>query len=169
MEFVDTFLAIVSKRDTRRYAARPIPDEIARRILDAGRLAGSARNRQRWRFLLIESPAVRARLAEAVYAPDNVRGAQLVIAIQSSASLDAGRCVQNMMLAAWSDGVASCPNGIADAKKARDVLGLTEDDPVAIILTFGYPATTRDPMRSTPEEWSARADRKPLDELVERL
>ena len=74
-----------------------------------------------------------------------------------------------MMLAAWNDGVASCPNGIADAEKARDVLGLTEDDPVAIILTFGYPATTRDPMRRTPEEWSAQADRKPLDELVGRL
>jgi len=166
---VDTFLAIASKRDTRKYADRSIPDEVVRRILDAGRLAGSASNRQRWRFLLIGSSEVRARVAEAVYEPDNVRGAQLVVAIQSRPSLDSGRCVQNMMLAAWNDGVVSCPNGIADADKLRDVLHLTEEEPVAIIVTFGYPAKIRDPMSRTPEEWSARADRKPLDELVERI
>ena len=74
-----------------------------------------------------------------------------------------------MMLAAWNDGVVSCPNGIADAEKVRDVLQLTEDDPVAIILTFGYPAKIRDPMSRTPEEWSALANRKPLDQLVERI
>ena len=43
---MDTFLAIASRRETRDYSARPIPDEITRRILDAGRLAGSAKNRQ---------------------------------------------------------------------------------------------------------------------------
>jgi nitroreductase len=43
---VDTFLAITSKRDTRQYARRPIPDDVAGRILEAGRLADSARNRQ---------------------------------------------------------------------------------------------------------------------------
>ena len=47
---MDTFLAIVSKRDTRRYSERPIPDDIVHRILEAGRLAGSAKNRQPWRF-----------------------------------------------------------------------------------------------------------------------
>jgi nitroreductase len=43
---MDTFLAIASKRDTRRYSDRPVPDDVQRRILDAGRLAGSAKNRQ---------------------------------------------------------------------------------------------------------------------------
>jgi hypothetical protein len=48
------------------------------------------------------------------------------------------------------------------------VLGLGEDDQLAIVLTFGYPARPRDPSSRTPEEWSARANRKSLDELVER-
>jgi nitroreductase len=43
---VDVFQAIVSKRDTRRYADRPVPDDVERRILEAGRITGSARNRQ---------------------------------------------------------------------------------------------------------------------------
>ena len=166
---MDTWLAIASKRDTRSYADRPIPDDVQQRILDAGRVAGSATNRQPWRFLVVESAERRERLAEAVYVPDNVRGAQLVVAVQSSASVDVGRCMQNLMLAAWNDGVASCPNGIADPEKARAALGLGDDDAVANVLTFGYPARERDPQSRTAEEWSARADRKPLDELVERL
>ena len=43
---MDTFLAIVSKRDQRQYADREIPEEVLERILQAGRLAGSAMNRQ---------------------------------------------------------------------------------------------------------------------------
>ena len=144
---MDTYITIASKRDTRSYAERPIPEEILHRILDAGRLAGSARNRQPWRFFLVESPDRRRQLAEAVYAPDNVRGAQLVIALVGSSGLDGGRCMQNMMLAAWNDGIASCPNGIADADAARDVLGLAEDEPVATVLSFGYPARGRAPQR----------------------
>jgi len=166
---VDAFLAIASKRDTRRYADRPVPDDIERRILEAGRVTGSARNRQPWRFLVVESRERREQLAGAVYEPRNVRGAQLVVAIASSASMDTGRCVQDMMLAAWNDGVASCPNGIADAEKARAALGLADDDQLATVLTFGYPATGHTAEKRSADEWLARADRKPLDALVERI
>jgi nitroreductase len=166
---VDTFQAIVSKRDTRSYADRPVPAEVEERILQAGRLSGSARNRQAWRFLVVESDDRRERLASAVYAPDNVRGAQLVIVIVSSGGMDTGRCAQNMMLAAWNDGVASCPNGIADAEGAAAALGLHEDDAIGTVLTFGYPAHGRTGESRSAEEWIARADRRPLGELVSRI
>jgi nitroreductase len=81
--------------------------------------------------------------------------------------LDLGRCVQNMMLAAWNEGVASCPNGIADADGAKEALSLEE--PPAIVLSFGYPARHPGAESRAAGEWSARANRKPLDELVERL
>ena len=166
---MDTFLAIASRRETRRYSDRPIPEDVRRQILDAGRLAGSAKNRQPWRFLVVESPERRSALAEAVYEPGNVRGAQFVVAIQAKGSLDTGRCVQNMLLAAWNAGVGSCPNGLADEAKAHDALGIDPEEPIAIVLTFGYPQSERDPERHTPDDWGALADRKPLDELVERL
>ena len=51
---------------------------------------------------------------------------------------------------------------------ARTAELLGADDEIAIVLSFGYPARPRDPQRRSPEEWSARANRKPLDELVER-
>jgi len=165
---MDTFLAIASRRETRNYADRAIPEEVTQRVLDAGRLAGSARNRQPWRFLVVEDPEVRERLAEAVYEPANVRGAKLVVAILAKGSLDTGRAMQNMLLVAWNEGVGSCPNGIADPDAAREALGLGEEDELAIVLTFGWPARPVDPSRRTPEEWSARANRKSLDELAER-
>jgi nitroreductase len=165
---MDTWLAVASRREVREYADRELPDEIVRRILDAGRLAGSAANRQRWRFLLVESAEVRQRLAEAVYEPTNVQGAKLVVAILAKPSLDTGRAMQNMLLVAWNEGIGSCPNGIKDVERAREVLALSDEDELAIVLTLGYPAHPVDPSRRTPEEWSARADRKPLDDLVER-
>lgn len=165
---MDTWLAVSSRREVREYADRPIPDDVAATILDAGRLAGSAQNRQPWRFLVVEGEP-RERLAEAVYVPSNLLGARLVVAIAGKGGLDAGRAAQNMMLVAWNEGVGSCPNGIADADAAHAALGLGADDQIAVVLTFGYPAKERDPFRRTAEEWSARADRKPLDEIVRRI
>jgi nitroreductase len=162
---VDTFLAIASKRDERAYADRPVSDEVARRILDAGRLSGSSRNTQRWEFVLVADDA-QQRLAEAVYAPANVSTAALVVSIVGEAgALDVGRCAQNMMLAAWNEGVVSCPNGIRDPAVAAAICG----GDVKTILTFGYPVRPRDPSARPAEEWSARANRKPLDQLIRRV
>ena len=165
---MDTWLAVASRRETREYADRPIPDDVARTILDAGRIAGSGSNKQPWRFVVVEDVDARARLADAVFAPTNIQGAQLVVAIVGRSSFDTGRCAQNMLLVAWNAGVGGCPNGQKDPEAAQAALGLGEET-IATVLTFGYPARPRDPDRRSPEEWSARANRKPLDDLVERL
>jgi nitroreductase len=170
---MEAMLAIASRREVREYAETPIPTEVEESILDAGRLAGSSQNNQPWRFLVVESSETRGQLANLVFEPGNVRGARLVVAIAVSGkgplAFDAGRCAQNMMLAAWDQGVGSCPNGTPDAEAVAGLLGLGEGERSAIVLTFGYPAKPRDPSARTVEEWSARAKRKPLDELVERL
>jgi nitroreductase len=162
---VETYLAIASKRDVRAYAETPVPADVRTRILDAGRLAGSSRNKQRWEFAVVGGDA-QARLAEAVYAPENVATAALVVAIVGEAGgFDTGRCCQNMMLAAWEQGVVSCPNGIKDADAAAAICG----GDVRAILSFGYPAQPRDAASRSAEEWSERANRKPLDELVREV
>ena len=170
---METALTIASRRETRRYDERPIPPDVQRVILDAGRLAGSAQNKQPWRFLVVESPEIRGRLAEMVFAPGNVRGARLIVAILVSGkgptSFDAGRAAQNMLLAAWDEGVGACPNGMPDRDAAGEILGAWEGESPAIVLTFGYPARKREPSRRSPEEWSARANRRPLEDLVDRI
>ena len=166
---MDVFLAIASRREVRRYDGRPLPDDVVERILDAGRLAGSAANRQPWRFVLVSD---REALAPAVYEPTNVEGAALVVAIvvggKGPLAFDAGRCAQNMLLAAWDEGVGGSPNGLADEEAANAVVGPREGERIATVLTFGRPERPRDPGSRTAAEWSARANRKPLAELVER-
>ena len=162
---MDAYFAIASKRDERAYADAPIPAEVRERILDSGRLTGSSKNRQRWEFVVV-SDAKQERLAEAVYAPENVASAALVVAIVGEAgSFDTGRCAQNMMLGAWGDGVVSCPNGVRDPDAAAEICG----GEVRAIISFGYPARPRDLTSDSAEGWSARANRKPLSELVREV
>jgi protein-disulfide isomerase len=56
-----------------------------------------------------------------------------------------------------------------DAKAAAEALALAGDEQPAIVGSFGYPARPLDPESKAAEEWSSEANRKPLDELVERL
>jgi nitroreductase len=167
---MDAFLAIVSKRDQRDYADRELPEDVVERILQAGRLAGSAKNRQPWRFVVLGSRELRQQVAETVYAPGNVLGSKLAVAlvVKGSPGFDAGRAAQNMMLAAWNDGVTSCPNGMPDRATTGALLALAEDEEVATVLSFGYPARERRPGDLTPDEWISRVKRKALHEVVER-
>jgi nitroreductase len=162
---VDSYLVVASKRDERAYSDTPVPTEVRDRILDAGRLAGSSKNRQLWEFVVVSGQA-QDRLSGAVYAPENVRLAALVVAIVGEAgAFDVGRCAQNMMLVAWGEGVASCPNGVRDAGAAAEICG----GEVRAILSFGYPARPHSPESRTAEEWSGRANRKPLSDLVREV
>jgi nitroreductase len=170
---VDTFLAVASKREVREYSERPLPDGAVQRILEAGRIAGSSRNRQSRSFVVVEDPQLREGLAAAVYASGNVLGAALVVLITAEGrgptAFDVGRAAQNMMLVAWNEEIGSCPNGISDADAVARSFGLQGDERPVIVLTFGYPAHPRDPNRRTPEEWIESADRKPFDQVVRRV
>jgi nitroreductase len=171
---MDVYLAIASKRDGRVYAERPIPTASEARILDAGRLSGSARNGQPWTFTVAESLTAKKAVAPSVYRPELVLTAALVVAITVLRvgrlyDFDAGRAAQNMMLAAWNEGVASCPNGIARPDVLQSALGLSDDQRSVTVLSFGYTVKPRPVERREPEDWSARAPRRPLEEIVRRL
>src|SRR3954468_12601612 len=105
---MDAYLAIVSRREVREYDGRELPEESVRRILEAGRLAGSSRNRQQRRFVVLQD---RVAIAETVFNADNILGAALLVAIVTAGKgplgLDAGRAAQNMMLAAHAEGIGS--------------------------------------------------------------
>jgi nitroreductase len=161
---MDAFLAIASKRDLRDYAEKPVPAEVERRILEAGRIAGSSQNKQARELVVVEH--AKDELAGAVYMSRNVSAAPLVVAIVGDAGgVDIGRAAQNMMLAAWNDGVVSCPNGIRDAELASRICG----GDVKLVLSFGYPAKDWDANAHSAEEWLARAKRKPFDDVVRRV
>jgi nitroreductase len=168
---MDADLVIASKREVRSYADRPIDEDALHRILEAGRVAGSSRNRQGRRFIVLRDREVVERAAQAVWTPQNLLGAALVVAIvvggKGPTSFDAGRAAQNMMLAAWNEGIGSSPNGVADKEAMSAAVRHGADEQVAIVLTFGYPARPIDPTTRSPEGWIGRADRLPFGQVVE--
>jgi len=167
---MDAYYDIVSLRTVREYADQPVADEALNRILQAGRASGSSQNRQQWQFYVARSREILGRIAETVYAPDNLKRCRLAIAIASTGKggFDIGRCAQNMMLAARAVGVASAPNGVKDAEALGAILGLAGGQSVVTVLSLGHPVN---PFRTTgdTEGILRRIDRKPLEELVVRV
>jgi nitroreductase len=172
---LDAYLAIVSKRDERSFDRRSVPEETVERILEAGRLSGSAHNGQPWRFLVVEDRDVRSQLAVCAFSPGMVVLAPLLIVVAARtdgtrfAGFDAGRAAQNMLLAGWADGLVSCPAGLHDTQRAAGLLGLGAGEPPVVALCFGYPRVARDPRRRAVADWVRRAHRRPLADVVRRL
>ena len=107
---MDAYEAIIAKRDRRDYLDKPIPDDVLRRILQAGRMAGSSSNSQPFRFVVLGDPksevrqkigAAGAGTAPLVKAPLSI----VVVLKRGSRDFDAGRTAQNMMVAAWAEGI----------------------------------------------------------------
>lgn len=160
---------IRTKRDARAYADTPIPMAALRRILQAGRMAGSAKHAEPVRFVVLHDPARKAELAACGDFTPHMTSAPLVIAVVLSPpegqfeplraiSFDAGRAAQNMMVTAWAEGITSCPTTMHRGADAARVLGLPEGHEVVWVLCFGYPAADG-PARQ-------RRSRRPLAEYV---
>ena len=159
---MDAYRAIVDKRDQRRFTDRPIPEDVLRRILQAARMTGSSKNVEPNRLVVVRD---RTRL-EALAGTSSFgrwigrAAAAIVIAQTREHQFDAGRCAQNMMLAAWSEGVGSCPAHLPEPEVAR-LLGIPEGVSVNRVIGFGYV----EPERAAPPPSVARR-RRPLAELV---
>jgi nitroreductase len=158
---LNVYETIVTKRDTRRYAARPIEAETMRRILQAGRMAGSSKNTQPVRFILIQKPERLAEVAECGHFAEHLPSAAAAIAVvlePDGGSFDAGRAAQNMMVAAWAEGITSCPTSMHERDCAHRILGLPKGHELAIVLALGYP--------QAGSRLGAGRIRLPLSELV---
>ena len=166
---MDAFLAIVSRREVREYDGRPLPEDANRRILEAGRLAGSSQNRQQRRFVVLHRPrgGRRGRLHRPTTSSAPRSSSRSSSAGKGPLALDAGRAAQNMMLAAHNEGIGSCPNGVSDARRDRPRRrrrGGRAGRDGALVRLPGAARATRSAARA--EEWIDRADRKPFDDVV---
>ena len=120
-----------------------------------GRHAGSAQNRQPWRFCSSKRvPKSRNDWLRPSTNPGNVRGAQLIVAIVGRSGFDTGRAAQNMLSPPGTRASALARRGLEEPDQAHGALGLGNEEQLAIVLTFGYPARDRDPLRHTAEESS---------------
>jgi nitroreductase len=128
----------------RLYQDRPVPEPTLRRILEAGRLTGSAMNQQPWHFIVVQDGERLRRLGALASSGPYVAQAPLaiVVAIEPTrfAVSDASRAIQSMMLTAWADGVGSNWVGFGGLEEVRGLLGIPTTLDVLAIVPFGYPA-----------------------------
>ena len=159
---MDTYEAIVTKRDTRTFEDSPVDEGDLRNILEAARMAGSAKNEQVNRLVVVTDAGDRERLSKCGKLATWIAGAPVVIAFAVPAEegrpFDYGRMAQNLMVMANALGLASCPMRFHDADCAREVLGLPEDVTAPMGVAVGHPGPP-DPERDS-------SPRIALDELV---
>lgn len=170
---MDAYLAVVGKREVRRYQQKQVPSEVLTQIVEAGRASGSSKNTQPWRFVLVTDRARLQALAPFVSRPGNLEGcaAAIVVALLNPRlQFDAGRTAQNMMLAAWVLGVGSCPNTPMQEARIKELLGLPAEAAVPTIISLGYPAAGEPRPRRAADAAGvlARIKRLPLAELLHR-
>jgi len=163
--------AISGKRAIRRFTAEPVTPADLDRILQAGRHAGSSKNRQRWTFIVCRDRAHLRELSEVGPYADHIASAAVAVALvtpdpSSTASgrsilFDLGLAAENMMLAAWELGIGSVPATVYDSELARRLLGYPGDQSCEYLLSFGYPADPGDLTRPP-----RKGGRRPLGEMV---
>ena len=163
---------LCARRSVRRYAARAVPPEVLRRILEAGRIAPSARNVQEWRFVVVREEQTRRRLVPACAGQSFVAEAPVVIACcatltdyvmrcgQYAYPIDVAIAIDHMVIQAAAEGVGSCWIGAFYEDQVKEILGIPENIRVVQVLTLGYPV---EPLRPLPPE---KKKRKPLAEIV---
>lgn len=159
----ETYRTIVTKRDTRRFDGRPIPEDVLHRLVQAARMAGSAKAAEPVRLILVRDQAQKDALATCgqftPHIPTCAVAAVFVLVPEFGevgapftlfrGPFDAGRAAQNLMLAAWAEGIASCPASMHHEQKAREVLNLPPGHIVANVIALGYPAEQQDAVTGT--------------------
>ena len=138
--------AIRTKRAIRKFQDKPLPEEVIKTILNAGRRSQSSKNEQTWQFIAIRDKSILKALSECGTWAGHLAGAALGIAILTpdpegkfQIMFDAGQAAAFMQLAAWELGVGSVPASIYEAEKARAILGFPAEWHLRIALSFGYP------------------------------
>lgn len=166
---MDLMEAIRQRRSVRNYQDRDVPEDALQRILEAARLAPSAKNRQEWKFVVVTDAGTKKELQRAAKGQRFVGEAPVVIAgvatetgyVMScgvpAAHVDTAIAMEHIALAAAAEGLGTCWIGAFYQDAAREALDVPENCQVVALMPLGYPADTPTAKR-----------RKPLDAIVSR-
>ncbi len=160
MSFLDLVRA---RRSVRSYdTARPVEREKLERCLEAVRLAPSASNAQPWRFVVVDDPAVRERVARETFGVlvsfnhFTLQAPVLVVCVTEErkmrtriggflmgrrySSMDMGIAAAHFCLQAVEEGLGTCMLGLFNQRRVGRLLRVPPGRRVQILITLGYPA-----------------------------
>ncbi|MDD5602550.1 MAG: nitroreductase family protein [Eubacteriales bacterium] len=145
---------IIARRTVRKFRQDRISADILERLVNAARLAPSAMNMQPLRYAVISTPSIAGRIFDCVKwaryiapagdpGPDEKPVAYIAILVDASVrekgyEEDVGAAAQNIMLAAWEEGIGSCWMGSIDREKIRNILNLEKGMILDTVIALGY-------------------------------
>lgn len=165
---MDVLDAIRKRKSERRYLSKTIDKEKLLTILEAGRLAPSASNRQEWRFVIVSESEIKRKLADASNGQSFVGEASVVIVAcaetdehvmrcgQACYPIDVAIALDHIMLAAVDLGLGTCWIGAFDASKVKQILSIPANIQVVALMPLGYPS----------DHSITNKKRLPFDEIV---
>jgi nitroreductase len=138
---------VLSSRSIRRYEQKEIPRDVLDKILEAGRQAPSAANKQPWHFIVLTDSKIKRELSKGLF-NRFIKDAPVTVVGCAHKDLIAGKwsivsttiALQNMVIAAWAMGVGSCWIGDFKEEKVKRLLSIPENWNVGALVSFGYPA-----------------------------
>ncbi|MCW4047344.1 MAG: nitroreductase family protein [Candidatus Bathyarchaeota archaeon] len=149
---MDVLDAVRARKSVRKYLSKDVEEEKLRAVLEAGRLAPSASNRQEWRFIIVRDGETKRRLAEAANNQAFVGEAPIVIAAcaqtdghimrcgQACYPIDVAIALDHVTLAAVELGLGTCWIGAFDENKVKQILRVPPEVRVVALMPLGYPS-----------------------------
>ena len=142
MEFKEV---VKNRYSCKKYSGRKVEAEKLAAILEAGRVAPTAKNLQEQRVYVVQSEEMLAKIDGGGKRDSGVEDATIV--------------ATHMILAAADEGVDSCWVNFFDPEKMEEVLGLPENEEILMVMDLGYAAEGAGPLPN-------HSSRKPLSETV---
>lgn len=143
---MDVFEAIQERRSIRSYNDRPVEREKLEKILEAGRLAPSARNCEPWHFIAVTDFTKRKTLSGGNWAKFLAQSPLVIVACGDKEAspewyaIDVALAIENMVLTAVSLGLGTCCVGSFSEKDVKAALKIPEKFEVLVMLAVGYPS-----------------------------
>lgn len=149
---MDVYEAIRTRKSVRAWADRDVEEDVLERVLEAGRLAPSAKNLQEWRFVVVRDDETRKRLVPAAADQHFVGAAPVVLVCcadtdshimrcgQACYPIDVAIAIDHITLAAVAEGLGTCWIGAFYEDQVKEILGIPDAIRVVELLPLGYPA-----------------------------
>ncbi|MHA1728998.1 MAG: nitroreductase family protein [Promethearchaeota archaeon] len=165
MDFTEV---IKKRRSIRQFKSKIVPEDILKRILEAGRLSPTWANKQGTRYIIVKEQEKVDEIAQATGQKWALEAPMFIIVCISPENsgknmnklpyftVDAAICMEHLVLAATNEGLGTCWMGWFNEEKIRQILSIPEETRVIGITPIGY---SKD-YEIKPQE------RKPLDEIA---
>ncbi len=148
---------IIKRRSVRKFREQTVHEETILRILKAGILAPTAKNRQEWKAVIITDKELIKKFPQICNGQEFTGTASFIIALVSKENEYTMRCginagivdsslvMQNMVLQAIEEGLGSCYIGSFSQEKAKELLNVPEPMKIVQLIVVGYPAEEPEP------------------------